>query len=384
MRIFAWMPIVLVMLFFPVISLSQGIAVGTRIDLTESLNLNEGTSGQFAQLFIPDYYQFPADGQFTLVFHLHSASWAAEDEVYKAHANAILFNIHLGGLSSPYQNYFTDSAAYPTIRATILSTLTNGGYATNPVIARTLITSFSAGYAGVREILKTPANWDNISSINLADGLHCSSNSATMAVQMQDFLSFAEQARDMEKVMLLTHSSITTSGYQSTTQTADYLINGIGALRVPFLATDEIGTQYSRCDTGKFHIKGYYGQTAADHLQHLYNMDLMLGQAFAILDSTALYLPEIRQGSNLNFRQRNYPNPFNPVTRFSYSVSPPAQVHFGIYDITGKLMETLVAGETQSGVQTVTWDASCWSSGVYLYLIDYGLTRLTGKCVLAK
>ena len=75
-------------------SFSQGVGVGARIDLTSKLALNTA-SGQFAQLFIPDYYSAPADGRYMLVFHSHSASWAAEDEVYRSNTNAILFNIHL-------------------------------------------------------------------------------------------------------------------------------------------------------------------------------------------------------------------------------------------------------------------------------------------------
>ncbi|NOX90140.1 MAG: hypothetical protein GXO77_14065, partial [Calditrichaeota bacterium] len=93
---------------------AQGVGKGQRIDLTSSLSLDTG-QGQFAQLFIPDYYNAPQDGKITLVFHLHSASWAAEDEVYRAKAEAVLFNIHLGGLSSPYKNYFSDQTKFRKI-----------------------------------------------------------------------------------------------------------------------------------------------------------------------------------------------------------------------------------------------------------------------------
>ena len=63
-------------------------------------------AGQFAQLFIPDYFSAPQEGSFLLVFHLLSASWAAEDDVYKSNTNAVLFNIYLGGFSSSYKYYF--------------------------------------------------------------------------------------------------------------------------------------------------------------------------------------------------------------------------------------------------------------------------------------
>src|SRR3970040_1492962 len=150
--------------------LAQGVGVGSRYDLTQKLNLS---TGQFAQLFVPDYFIPPADGKFLLVFHLHSASWAAEDQVYKSNTNAVLFNIHLGSLSSPYQNYFSDQSRFNTILDTLISVLSANEIISNPQIKFLIITSFSAGYAGLREMLKTTSYYEMINSINLADGLHC-------------------------------------------------------------------------------------------------------------------------------------------------------------------------------------------------------------------
>lgn len=269
-----------------IVSISaQGNAVGTRFDLTNSLQLNRGVSGQFAQLFIPDYYAPPIDGKFTLVFHLHSASWAAEDQVYVAGVNAILFNIQLGAFSSPYQNYFCSQGRYSAILDTITNTLQKQNIINAPRIEQIIMTAFSAGYAGIREVLKTPSYYTGISAINLADGLHCNSDSPVRDIQMQDFLRFARDARAGKKIMLITHSSILTTGYENTTQTTDYLINRLGATRRPDTTVDEIGTSYSSCDTGRFNLKGYLGQTAGDHLAHLHGMHLLLSEANALLDS---------------------------------------------------------------------------------------------------
>ena len=261
---------------------AQGVGQGIRIDLTSKLELNNEKTGQFAQLLIPNDYQAPTDGKFDLVFHLQSASWAAENQVFKANVNAILFNIHLGGFSSPYQNYFLDQSNFQKILDIITASLKSDGIIAKPQIKHLIITSFSAGYAGVREILKKNDYYSVINAIALADGLHCDSDPATKTIQMQDFLRFAKDARDKLKIMLLTHSSILTSGYDNTTQTANYLINGIGSLRVAHSKLDEIGAQYSRCDTGYFQLKGYYGDTANDHLKHLYAMNIMLQNVFDI------------------------------------------------------------------------------------------------------
>ena len=162
------------------IASAQDVASGQRFELTELLRLNQNTTGQFAQVFVPDYFIAPEDGKFTLVFHLHSASWAAEDLVYKTHVNAVLFNIHLGAFSSPYRNYFQDSSKFSIIQQNIRAVLQNNDLIEKPQIKMLIMTSFSAGYAGIREILKTRAYYDQISALALADGLHCDSDSSLM------------------------------------------------------------------------------------------------------------------------------------------------------------------------------------------------------------
>ncbi|MBC8402538.1 MAG: hypothetical protein H8E14_13700, partial [Candidatus Marinimicrobia bacterium] len=145
---------IILVISITIVSISaQGSAVGTRLDLTNKLQLNQGVSGQFAQLFIPDYFTPPIDGKFALVFHLHGASWTAENQVYRAGVNAILFNIQLGPLSSPYQNYFSDQSRYSAILDTIINTLQKQNIINAPRTERIIVTAFSAGYAGIREIL---------------------------------------------------------------------------------------------------------------------------------------------------------------------------------------------------------------------------------------
>ncbi len=364
--------------------LAQGVGVGTRIDLTTKLNLNNGTTGQFAQLFVPDYFVAPADGNFTLVFHLHSASWAAEDEVYRSHVNTILFNIHLGGLSSPYQSWFSNAANFQKILDTVVSVLRANNIIANPQIRRLIVTSFSAGYAGVREIFKSPTYYNRINALTLADGLHSNSDSATMRIQMQDFLRFAREARDRRKVFLLTHSSIQTTGYENTTSTANYLIANIGSTRQPFSAVDEIGTQYSRCDTGHFHLKGYFGDTANDHLKHLYGMYLMLGRAVGLLDSVVTNVDEEKKEPEGFRLEQNYPNPFNPTTHFGFRIADYGFVLFKIYDTTGREVATLVDEQLPAGNYHREWTASGLASGVYFYRLQTNTFSSTRKLQLLK
>jgi hypothetical protein len=363
---------------------AQGVAIGQRFDLTTELQLNQNTTGQFCQVFVPNYFKAPEDGKFMLVFHLHSASWAAEDEVYKAQANAVLFNIHLGALSSPYQNYFQDSNKFKLILDKVIAVLQNNNIIANPQIETLIVTSFSAGYAGVREIFKTPAYYDQIKALALADGLHCNSDPISKEQQLQDFLRYARDARDREKIMLLTHSEIPTSGYESTTQTANYLINGISAQRIAVNAVDKIGIQKSACDTGYFHLKGYAGETASNHLKHLYGMNFMLERIIQILAQLTVGLNDKIIKPEQPLLIYNYPNPFIAVTNFAYQLQRPAWISLKMYDSLGRLVQ-MIASEIQSiGSHTLIWDGSKFSSGLYFYQLNLDGNVQSGRCLLMK
>ncbi|MDZ7270620.1 MAG: T9SS type A sorting domain-containing protein [candidate division KSB1 bacterium] len=363
--------------------MAQGVAVGLRVDLTDSLGLNRA-EGQFAQLFVPDYFQPPQDGRLTLVVHLHSASWAAENQVYKAHANAALVNIHLGALSSPYKSYFSDQSRFAAMLEVALRELATRGIVDCPQLGTLIVTSFSAGYAGVREIIKNGSYYEQLRALELADGLHCSSDPGLMIAQMADFVRFARDAAAGRKVMLLTHSSIKTAGYESTTQTADYLIAAIGAARVPCALADEIGFQYSRCDTGHFHLRGYLGDTADDHLKHLYAMDTMLAQALEILGSQPSGSPQGRRSESTSLSVRVYPNPCNPRATFRCQIPTAGQLRLTVYDVLGQEIFAFEGGHVPAGLIELAWNPSALPAGVYAYRLQAGGATAAGHCIVLR
>ena len=87
----------------------------------------------------------------------------------------------------------------------------------------------------------------------------------------------------------------------------------------------------------------------------------------------------------------NRPNPFNPVTTIRFVVPQGANRNYSlkIYDVRGRLVRDLAAGQIGSGLQEVTWNGrnnggTSVSSGIYLYRLEVGAERLTGKMVLVK
>jgi len=76
---------------------------------------------------------------------------------------------------------------------------------------------------------------------------------------------------------------------------------------------------------------------------------------------------------------QNYPNPFNPETTISYELPKSALVSIEIYDITGRLVETVVNGKQSAGKHTIKFLAERLSSGVYFYRLRADKNVLTMK-----
>lgn len=80
----------------------------------------------------------------------------------------------------------------------------------------------------------------------------------------------------------------------------------------------------------------------------------------------------------------NYPNPFNPSTAFEYTINDAQLVTVRIFDVTGRLVDTLVDGLQPASTYRVTFDAASLSSGVYFYQLKTANQTLTRKMLLMK
>ncbi len=86
---------------------------------------------------------------------------------------------------------------------------------------------------------------------------------------------------------------------------------------------------------------------------------------------------------------QNRPNPFNPTTTISYSISQPGHVELLVFGVDGSLVRTLVNRDQSSDRYDVIWDGSDnrgqrASSGVYFYQLKAPRHSETKKMVLLK
>ena len=108
------------------------------------------------------------------------------------------------------------------------------------------------------------------------------------------------------------------------------------------------------------------------------------------VNDNSLGILEGKPPLNSDFKlYQNYPNPFNPITALQYDLTKEGVVNITIYDMMGRLVKTLVDGPQTAGFKTVQWDATNdrnepVSAGLYLYTMQKGKHRETGKMVLIK
>jgi aminopeptidase N len=81
---------------------------------------------------------------------------------------------------------------------------------------------------------------------------------------------------------------------------------------------------------------------------------------------------------------QNYPNPFNPVTNILFNIPVRSNVSLKVFDISGRLVGTIVSGIIERGSYKADFDATNLSSGVYLYKLETEGFSDTKKMVLLK
>ena len=227
-------------------------------------------------MFIPDDYK-PSGNKANLVVHFHGDPATFRNNAKYAGVQAVIVTVNYGGLSSAYQTPFAANTS-------LFSTIVNEARAkarAQPDIPdgmafETLsVTSFSAGYAAIREILKQPANYSQIDAIGALDSIHAGfvsypTNKALIASQMADWRRFASDAAAGRKSFVVSHSQVDPISYASTTLTANDLLAHIGATATPS-SYDGLGTldMYRTATKGNFRLYGALGTDGDSHLEHL-------------------------------------------------------------------------------------------------------------------
>ncbi|MEW6412117.1 MAG: right-handed parallel beta-helix repeat-containing protein [Candidatus Zixiibacteriota bacterium] len=81
---------------------------------------------------------------------------------------------------------------------------------------------------------------------------------------------------------------------------------------------------------------------------------------------------------------QNYPNPFNPTTEIVFELPAAARVKLEIFNMAGQKVTTFTDEPMSAGKHKISWDASGFASGVYLYRLKAGDFADSRKMLLLK
>lgn len=81
---------------------------------------------------------------------------------------------------------------------------------------------------------------------------------------------------------------------------------------------------------------------------------------------------------------QNYPNPFNPTTNIRFQLPEASFTTLKIYDIQGRLIETILHKVLDAGIHSIEFDGSKYPSGVYFYELTAGKYKSFKKMILMK
>ena len=79
-----------------------------------------------------------------------------------------------------------------------------------------------------------------------------------------------------------------------------------------------------------------------------------------------------------------YPNPFSTKVNIELNLVQSADVTIEIFDITGRVLQTLTNEKLSSGKHIFNWDATSIEPGLYFYTVRSGNEAYTRKLVLSK
>jgi len=81
---------------------------------------------------------------------------------------------------------------------------------------------------------------------------------------------------------------------------------------------------------------------------------------------------------------QNFPNPFNPSTHISFTISKAEHVKIEVFNMIGQKLDILVNKKLSAGHHTIQFDAINLPSGVYFYEIQAGGSQDVKKMILLR
>lgn len=226
-----------------------------------------------AELYLPTWFS-PHPGGYDLIVHFHGLGRLQEGNLDRSQLNAAVVTINLGVSTDLYGNAFRDPQSFQRLLAEAQEEIDKSGRAPNAKVNRIALSAWSAGFVSVAKIMSEPANAEKIDAVIVADGFFTSLTNikkrTVNSASLERFATLAQAATKDEKLFAISHSSIPTVDYASTEETAAKLLEMTSNTKTP---SKNVGPRNMHetyvVDRGAFHVKGYEGVTAGDHIKQI-------------------------------------------------------------------------------------------------------------------
>ena len=229
-----------------------------------------------AELYVPTWFTAQR-GRYDLIVHFHGIGKLQEGNLDRAKINAAVVSLNLGVGTDRYANAFREPGSFDALVTETKEEIARSGRAPNATVGRIALSAWSAGFVSVAKIMSEPANADKIDAVLLADGFFTSFTDVkkrTINTQsLERFVTLVDAANRNEKLFAITHTAIPTSNYPSVEETVAKLLELTSTPKTPskLVGPRNMHETYV-ADRGSFHVKGYEGLTAGDHIKQIHAM----------------------------------------------------------------------------------------------------------------
>jgi len=280
-------------------------------------------------------------------------------------------SIRKGSLNAPARTIADGSTGYAEF------TFSNGTYNSTTYLS----------FTEEGEINLDPADADRLVPMSLADHLTSMiyESNKSLAINNLPFDLTTDLSMDMDVMML---SPTNDNGYATQSEQVDMtwditnLPEGITLELIDNTTgqsinlTGSTSTVVSLPNKGDFYTSGGFMGTYPTVGESQFTLSVY-GNVTASVEDDFL-LPEIATLHDA------YPNPFNPSTVISFDLRDSDMVSLNIYDVSGRMVASLIRGQLIAGNHKISWNPDDLSSGLYLISMVVGTETFNQKITYIK
>ena len=143
---------------------------------------------------------------------------------------------------------------------------------------------------------------------------------------------------------------------------------------IPAMGYDEDLNTAGYCETGDIIRFSLFRPSTGETFNLSDNLSPWEDNLIDIVTSLSIDYGNFIHGFELN---DVYPNPFNPSTTINFTVSNDVNLSLVIYDMNGRIVDTLIDSNVSPGIYDTTWNANSFASGVYFAKLSSGAFEQT-------